>query len=191
MKRLAEMTLEELWHLFPVRLQEYNAAYPALYAEESAAVKQVAGRENIFRISHIGSTSVDGLKAKAIIDILLELFTYAAMEKAARDLQVCGWIVMNEQKTSGRISLVKGYTESGFADKVFHLHLRLPGDCDELYFRDYLKKHSDAAADYAALKALLAEKYRFNRDAYTDAKTDFVKAVVTEAKREFGLIYRP
>lgn len=191
MKKLAEMTLEELWHLFPIRLEEYNADYPALYKAESAAVEAAVGSENIFRISHIGSTSVYGLKAKPIIDILLEVVTAAALENAAHDLPAFGWIVMNEIKAAGRISLVNGYTESGFADKVFHLHIRLPGDCDELYFRDYLRVHHDVADAYAALKTSLAEKHRFNRDAYTDAKTDFVKAAVAEAKREFGLKYRP
>ena len=119
------------------------------------------------------------------------MVTAAALENAAHDLPAFGWIVMNEIKAAGRISLVKGYTESGFADKVFHLHIRLPGDCDELYFRDYLRVHHDVADAYAELKTSLAEKHRFNRDAYTDAKTDFVKAAVAEAKREFGLKYRP
>lgn len=51
-----------------------------------------------------------------------------------------------------RISLNSGYTKNGFADKVFHIHLRYVGDNDELYFRDYLKDHPQIAKEYETLK---------------------------------------
>ena len=47
-----------------------------------------------------------------------------------------------------RISFNKGYTEDGFAEKVFHLHLRYRGDNGELYFRDFLIEHPDVAKEY-------------------------------------------
>ena len=48
-------------------------------------------------------------------------------------------------ETSDRLSFNKGYTEEGFAERVFHLHLRYIGDNDELYFRDYLIEHANIA----------------------------------------------
>ncbi|MDE5867334.1 MAG: GrpB family protein, partial [Anaeroplasmataceae bacterium] len=80
-------------------------------------------------------------------------------------------------------SLNKGYTENGFADKVFHLHLRLPNDQDELYFRDYLNAHKEVAKEYEELKIELWKKYEHNRDAYTNAKTEFVKKYTDLAKK--------
>lgn len=86
---------------------------------------------------------------------------------------------------SDRISFNKGYTEQGFADRVFHLHLRYTGDNDELYFRDYLLEHADIARKYEEMKLKLWKKYEHNRDAYTDAKTEFVRKWTSEARKTY------
>ena len=82
-----------------------------------------------------------------------------------------------------------GYTENGFSEKVFHLHLRYAGDNDELYFRDYLIEHSDVAKEYEDLKLNLWKKYEHNRNAYTNAKTEFVKKYTEKAKSIYGNRY--
>ena len=87
------------------------------------------------------------------------------------------------------ISFNKGYTEDGFAERVFHLHLRYTGDNDELYFRDYLIEHSAAAKEYEELKLKLWKKYEHNRDAYTDAKTELVRRYTEMARRLYGNRY--
>lgn len=87
---------------------------------------------------------------------------------------------MNQQDT--RATFNKGYTEQGYADKVFHIHLRRNKDIDELYFRDYLIDYPLVAKSYETLKLSLWEKYTFNRDGYTEAKTDFIKEVTQKAK---------
>ncbi len=74
-----------------------------------------------------------------------------------------------------RISLNKGYTENGFAERVFHIHLRYEGDNAEIHFRDYLNSHPETAREYENLKLGLWKKYEHNRDRYTEEKTDFVK----------------
>lgn len=60
----------------------------------------------------------------------------------------------------------------------------MPGDNDEIYFRDYLNERFDVAKEYEFLKLKLWKKYGFNRDAYTNAKTDFIKKYTDIAKRE-------
>ncbi|WP_352403239.1 GrpB family protein, partial [Kandleria vitulina] len=75
--------------------------------------------------------------------------------------------------------------KKGFAKKVYHIHLRYIGDNDELYFRDYMNDHPDIAKDYEALKLSLWKKYKHNRDAYTNAKTSFIKKWTTVAKEEY------
>ena len=87
---------------------------------------------------------------------------------------------------SRRIDLNKGYTEDGFAERVFHIHLRHSGDHDELYFKRYLNEHPDTAAEYEALKLFLWKQYEHNRDGYTAAKGEFVKRVTEHAKAEYG-----
>jgi len=55
-----------------------------------------------------------------------------------------------------------------------------------LYFTDYLVKHPEAAEEYGRLKLSLKERFEFDRDGYTDAKTDFVTRVTRLARAEFG-----
>ena len=99
-------------------------------------------------------------------------------------LEQNGFIIMSSEPN--RISLNKGYTEKGFADKVYHIHLRYVGDNDELYFRDYLNEHPVVAKEYETLKLRLWKQYEHNRDAYTDAKTDFISRWTAEARKEYG-----
>ena len=72
---------------------------------------------------------------------------------------------------------------------IFHLHLRYAGDNDELYFRDYLIEFPDIAREYEKLKLSLWEEYEHNRDAYTNAKTEFVKKYTEKAKSIYGNRY--
>ena len=176
-KKLSEMTLEELWVLFPIHLTAHDDAWEACYAEEAASLKQFLPESA--RIHHIGSTAVKGIWAKPIVDILVELC--GDLADAAATLQNHGWIQM--AATDTRISLNKGYTENGFADRVFHLHLRLAGDADELYFRDYLNAHPKVAKEYEALKLDLWKKYEHDRDGYTEAKSAFVQKYTALAKQ--------
>lgn len=80
----------------------------------------------------------------------------------------------------------KGYTEKGFEEKVYHLHIRLPHDHDELYFLSYLQMHPAIAKEYETLKLHLWKRYPHDRDRYTEAKTDFVRTYTERAKREYG-----
>lgn len=73
MNFLSEMTLDELWQLFPIILKPHNPEYKNWYNEETEKIVSFIGAENISRISHIGSTAVPGLDAKPTVDILLEI----------------------------------------------------------------------------------------------------------------------
>ena len=189
MKNLEEMTLEELWELFPIILKEHRAEYADWYEEEQQNLTKLLAEFEIQRINHIGSTSVEGLIAKPIVDILLELPEGYDLEKVTALLQKAGWILMIKDKEKQTLDLNKGYTPAGFAEKVYHLHVRALGDWDELYFRDYLQKYPEAARQYEELKLSLKEKYEHNRDAYTDAKTEFVQKYSQKGREEFGTRY--
>ena len=84
-----------------------------------------------------------------------------------------------------RISFNLGYSKDGFADKIFHIHLRCIGDNDELYFRDYLIEHPQIAKEYEKLKLNLWRQFEHNRDTYTEAKTEFVRKWTDTAKEEY------
>ncbi|MFQ7236844.1 MAG: GrpB family protein, partial [Enterococcus hulanensis] len=152
MKNLEEMTLEELWELFPIILKEHRAEYADWYEEEQQNLTKLLAEFEIQRINHIGSTSVEGLIAKPIVDILLELPEGYDLEKVTALLEKAGWILMIKDKEKQTLDLNKGYTPAGFAEQVYHLHVRALGDWDELYFRDYLQKYPEAARQYEELK---------------------------------------
>ena len=191
MKNLKDMTLQELWRLFPIILKDHNPEYETWYENEKTAICLLLAGFNIYRISHIGSTAVKGLIAKPIVDILLELNGGYDSEKLIKMLQNEGWLLMAKNAADSTLDLNKGYTPNGFAEKVFHLHIKPTGDWGELYFRDYLKCHAEAAKRYETLKSGLKERFEFDRDAYTNAKTDFIQKCTLAARKEFLGRYTP
>lgn len=181
MKKLEEMTLEELWQLFPIQLTEHQDRWADDYAQEAEFLRRALPRDAVAGLHHIGSTAIRGIWAKPIVDILLEVAPPHSLSEIRDMLTGLGYRQMSED--GNRISLNKGYTESGFAERVFHLHLRLPGDCDELYFRDYMNARPALAKEYEALKLSLWKRYEHDRDGYTDAKTEFITKHTQDAKR--------
>ena len=183
-KELYELSLEELWELFPIFLTEHDDKWKDLYDEIEIDLLELLAAYPIDRISHIGSTAIQGIWAKNIIDVLVELPGGSNMKEAAQVLEKNGFLIMSTGAT--RISLNKGYTKDGYSDKVYHIHLRYSGDNDELYFRDYLNENREIAKEYEALKLNLWKKYKHDRDAYTDAKTDFIRRWTQKARSEYG-----
>lgn len=182
-KELSEMTLEELWDLFPIFLVAHNDKWNTYYEEIEIILKNILSECPIERISHIGSTAISGIWAKDIVDILIEVSKDSDMENTAKVMEENGFIRMSTEM--GRISFNRGYTKDGFADKVFHVHLRYTGDNDELYFRDYLNEHTQIAKEYETIKLHLWKRFKHNRDAYTNAKTEFIRKWTSEAKKVY------
>ena len=190
-KELSEMTLEELWELFPIILKDYNTEYPKWYEDEKEKLLNHFPDKTIVRISHIGSTAVPGLLSKPIIDILMEVSKQSNVEHITDLLKSIGWILMSSTNhPTFRQSYNKGYTKSGFTEKVYHLHVRYANDWSELYFRDYLIEHPQIAMEYADLKLHLREMYEHNRDAYTDAKEKFVLHYSNLSKEYYSERYK-
>lgn len=186
-KELSNLSLEELWVLFPIELTSHNDKWKSWFLKEKKVLNVSLGISSNVCISHIGSTAVNGIWAKPIIDILIQISQDKSMKSVARQLEQVGYILMSESPT--RISLNKGYTVNGFADKVFHVHLRYMGDNDELYFRDYLNEHKKEGKEYQELKLELCKKYEHDRDTYTEAKSEFIKKITTLAKKEYSNRY--
>ena len=186
-KKLDEMSLEELWEIFPIFLVEHNDEWETWYEYEKSNILSLIPKEKIYRISHIGSTYIPTIWAKNIVDILLEIRNNEDLKFVKEILLKNNWLCMSEDEN--RISMNKGYTEKGFDKKVFHLHIRIAGDNDELYFRDYLLENFEIAKEYEKLKLSLWKKYEHNRDAYTESKGEFIKKYTEISKKKYGKIY--
>ena len=184
-KKLSEMSLEELWQLFPIFLTEHQKYWKEWFYEEEILLQNVL--MNSVRISHIGSTAVSSIWAKPIIDILVEVPKESNLLDY-KDLIINSGYICMLQCDKG-LSFNKGYTENGFAERVFHLHLRYVGDNNELYFRDYLIEQPNVAKEYEKLKLKLWKQYEYNRDAYTNAKTELVNKYTKEARMLYGNRY--
>ena len=184
-KKLSEMSFEELWKLFPIFLKEHQDCWREWYLEEECLLKSVLSQ--VERISHIGSTAIPAIWAKPIIDILVEISKESKLLDYKDSIISNGYICMSQSENG--LSFNKGYTENGFAERVFHLHLRYAGDNNELYFRDYLIEHPEVAKEYEELKLKLWKEHEHNRDAYTNAKTEFVKEYTEKGKLIYGNRY--
>ena len=68
---------------------------------------------------------------------------------------------------------------------MFHIHLRYIGNNNELYFRDYLNEYPEIAKEYENLKLNLWKKFKHNRDAYTEAKTEFISKYTELARKKY------
>lgn len=174
------MSKEELWQLFPIFLVSHQEVWKDWFNDEKNYISNLIPSNMIAGIHHIGSTAIPKIKAKNIVDILIVVKHQKHLEETKAILVNHGYQLMSEDDF--RISLNKGYTEKGFADRVFHLHFRLNDDVDELYFRDFLCEHEDVVKAYENLKVELAFLYKHNRDMYTFSKTDFIKQYTEKAK---------
>jgi len=190
-KELSEMTLEELWELFPIILKEYNSEYPKWYEIEKENLLENFDNNTIVRINHIGSTAVPGIVSKPTIDILMEISFKSDINQMNDKLKSMQWGLMNySEKPTFKQTYNKGYTKYGFEEKVYHLHVRYVDNWSELFFRDYLIEHQGVAKEYEELKIQLKEKYEHNRDAYTDAKEEFIRKYSQIAKSQYGDRYK-
>ncbi len=180
-KPLSEMTLRELWELFPIQLTEHKEYWEKWYRDEQVFLTSFLPGD--VRIYHIGSTAIKGIRAKPIVDILAE--APLTEHQTIKELLIkSGYICMAQSKN--RMDFNKGYTPDGFAERVFHLHLRDFGDNDELYFCDYLNEHSEIAEEYEKLKLSLLKPFEHDRDGYTEQKTGFVKKYTQRAIKQYG-----
>ncbi|MBS4536500.1 GrpB family protein [Clostridium sp. D2Q-14] len=171
---------------------KHNPEYKEWYLKEKQKIENAIDQNNIMRINHIGSSAVEGLISKPTVDILLEVDCNSDIEKLKLNLENSGWTLMSLRKEPNlKMSFNKGYTLNGFAERVFHLHVRYLGDWDELYFRDYLLIHKKVAKEYEELKQKLKKQYEHDRDGYTEAKTEFITRWTKQARKDFANRYVP
>jgi GrpB-like predicted nucleotidyltransferase (UPF0157 family) len=168
----------------PVELAPYDPAWPSRFDQERIAIRGALGDLIVGSIEHVGSTAIPGVEAKPILDIMVGI----------RDLSAPGPLV----PLLGRI----GYLHYPYRPDVMHwfckplpsfrthhVHAVPVGSRlwrERIAFRDYLRAHADVATAYVELKRQLAASHRFDREAYTDGKSSFVRKVLGAAMLEDG-----
>lgn len=166
------------------RVVDHDPRWPRLYEEERARILVAIGPW-VAGIEHVGSTAVRGLAAKPIIDVLVGIRALADAVHCIPHLQAIGYeyVPEYEKELPERRYFRKGPVEN----RTHHLHLVEKGGefwTSHLRFRDYLRDHPEAVRDYDALKRSLAAKYENDRDAYTESKAEFIRAILRVAVAE-------
>jgi GrpB-like predicted nucleotidyltransferase (UPF0157 family) len=162
----------------PVVIAPYTHAWATTF-EAEAALLRGAFRPRRVDVEHIGSTSVPGLGAKPIVDILLGAESLATIEERILPLHSWGYRYLRDMESAlpERRYFVK--PDSGPA--IVHLHAVVRGSpfwIEHLAFRDALRGDAGLAKRYLALKRELAHRFGGDRDGYTDGKAAFIRAVL-------------
>ena len=175
-----------------VLFRDYQLSWPQLYeAEKTLLLGQIG--EHLTTIEHIGSTSVPGLSAKPIIDMLVGVETLDQADVCLAPLQQLGYEYLPHRTafTSAR-RFYRKYPAGGSVG--YHLHVLQPSNrywMVLLGFRNYLRQHADVAHHYSLLKQQLAEQFPTDPLAYLHGKADFIQAVLQVAEQEsFAVMVR-
>jgi GrpB-like predicted nucleotidyltransferase (UPF0157 family) len=164
----------------PVQIVPYDPNWPARFAEERTALAAAIGDWIVGGVHHVGSTAVPGLASKPTIDILVGVEDLQKSRLCFDRLAVLGYMY-----APYRPSEMHWFCKPNPRRRTHHLHL-VPTDSsrfrDELAFRDYLLGNHDVAQEYEALKLALATDFEHDREAYTAAKADFIRAAIDPAR---------
>ena len=158
---------------------EYNPEWSMVFEREATAILGEC-RPWITDVHHIGSTSVPGLAAKPVLDIMPIAASADDAATAVPRMEVLGYLYRGDNGIPGRLYFDR--VEGGRA--VAHVHMFPAGHLDvrkHLVFRDHLRTHRDSAHDYERLKRELASRYRDDRRAYTDSKAEFITGIIETA----------
>jgi GrpB-like predicted nucleotidyltransferase (UPF0157 family) len=164
-------------HNAPITLAEYDPEWPVLFDREAARIRVVLG-DTAVRVEHVGSTSVPGLAAKPIIDILLAVPDSANEQAYVPALESAGYVLRNREPHWFEHRLFKG------PDTNINLHVFTVGAAEidrMLLFRDWLRADDADRDAYLQVKRDLAKRSWRHVQHYADSKTAIVQQILARA----------
>lgn len=162
----------------PVQIHEWSSRWADDFRAKAAVLRGWLGPYAV-RIDHIGSTSIQGMAAKPIIDIQISAADFEPMTRLESTMNSAGYAWRRSNP-----DLTKRYFREQPHSERTHIHVRRTGSWHEqwaLLFRDYMQAHIEEHAAYVTLKRDLAERFTNERAAYTEGKADFLWAVIRRA----------
>jgi GrpB-like predicted nucleotidyltransferase (UPF0157 family) len=165
-------------HNAPIELMDYNAQWPVLFIREANRVRATLG-DRVLMLEHVGSTSVPGLAAKPIIDMILAVADSADESAYVPAMESAGYMLHIREPDWHQHRLFKG------PDTNINLHT-YPFGCPEidkmLMFRDWLRTNDADRGFYERTKRELAKQTWKYVQNYADAKTSVVEEIVARAR---------
>lgn len=158
----------------------YDEAWPSLFVEEQTRIERALGRW--WRGSSTWGVP-PCLASKPVLDIMVGVGSLREADHCIEPLVRLSYVYRGEAGAPGRLFFRKG------DPRTHHLHIAEVGGefwVDHLAFRDYLRTHPQTAREYARLKHELADRFRADRTAYTEGKSDFILEVLRRASEAKG-----
>jgi GrpB-like predicted nucleotidyltransferase (UPF0157 family) len=164
-------------HVQPsIIVEPYDPTWPAKFETETRVLRAVLAPWLAGTIEHIGSTAVPGLPAKPVIDIMGAVRDLPSSQPAIEALRPFNYCYFPY-----KAELMHWFCKPTPASRSHHLHL-VPFESqlwrERLAFRDSLRSDPATREAYTQLKLKLAAQFRDDREAYTEAKTDFIRSVL-------------
>jgi GrpB-like predicted nucleotidyltransferase (UPF0157 family) len=163
-----------------VEVVQHDPNWYSLFDTESKQITTALG-ENVIAIHHIGSTSIETIYAKPIIDILVEVSSISKVDENNSQMQSLGYQCMGEFGIKERRFFLK---DNKAGVRTHHVHVfeaDSPQVRRHLVFRDYLNTHLEEAQAYSTLKQSLANKYPLDIERYMDGKHEFIQEIDRKA----------
>jgi GrpB-like predicted nucleotidyltransferase (UPF0157 family) len=163
----------------PIHIEPYHTDWPARFESERTLLTSILEPWLAGPVEHVGSTAVPGLAAKPTIDIMAAVHSLEHSRSALTQLERVGYCY-----APYRADVMHWLCKPNPAIRTHHLHL-VPY-CSQLWqerilFRDRLRTDRRLAEDYANLKRDLARLHENDREAYTEAKSSFIREVIARA----------
>lgn len=165
-----------------VSVVEYRLEWRKMFEEEKLLLQSVLGEVSA-QVEHIGSTAVEGLAAKPIIDIMIGLPDFSMADTFVPKIAALGYEYF--KKYEDEMPFRRYFAKNLGEIRTHQIHLvEINSEFwkRHLFFRDYLRQNAETASEYAALKKRLAEREWEDVNEYADAKTEFIKGVENKAK---------
>ncbi len=162
----------------PIELVPYDPGWPERFEAERALLQEAIGAWIGGGIHHVGSTAVPGLLAKPVVDVMVGVRDLEEARDSFEILAALDYCYFPYR------TWMHWFCKPSPSRRTHHLHLMEPTHPEfsaRLDFRDVLRADPQVAAEYASLKQRLAVQHRHDREAYTDAKTVFVRSVLERA----------
>ncbi len=162
----------------PIHLAPYDPAWPTLFARLKNQIQEALG-DKILLLEHVGSTSVPGLPAKPVIDMVLAVANSSDESSYVKLLEEKGYTLRIREPDWYEHRMLNAPRAAG------NLHVFSEG-CEEigqmLLFRDWLREHDEARLLYEGTKRRLAARTWKYTQNYADAKAEVVQAILAQAR---------
>jgi len=167
-----------------ISIVEYRPQWREMFEEEKQLLQAVLG-EGSTEVEHIGSTAVNGLAAKPVIDIMIGLPDFSVADKFVPRIEALGYEYIN--KYEDEMPFRRFFVKNLNGIRTHQIHMVEIGSefwGRHLLFRDYLRQNPEVVNEYAALKKQLAEREWVDVNEYADAKSEFIKRIENKAKEQ-------